>query len=140
MAGEYFNYIDGKWQAGRAGRTFGDLNPANKTDVIGVFPRSDASDVEVAVKAAQGHYPRWRKVPAPRRAEIMFRAAEIMVHRKDELARLMTREMGKVLKEASGDVQEAIDMTYYIAGEGRRLFGQTTPSELPDKFAVPREL
>ena len=136
MAGEYFNYIDGKWQAGRAGRTFVDLNPANKSDVIGVFPRSDASDVEAAVKAAQGHYPRWRKVPAPRRAEIMFRAAEIMVQRKDELARLMTREMGKVLKEASGDVQEAIDMTYYIAGEGRRLFGQTTPSELPEKFAM----
>jgi alpha-ketoglutaric semialdehyde dehydrogenase len=136
MADEYFNYIDGKWQASRAGRTFADLNPANKTDVIGVFPRSNASDVDAAVKAAQGHYPRWRKVPAPRRAEIMFRAAEILVKRKDELARLMTREMGKVLKEASGDVQEAIDMTYYIAGEGRRLFGQTTPSELPDKFAM----
>jgi alpha-ketoglutaric semialdehyde dehydrogenase len=136
MAHEYFNYIDGKWQASRVGHTFEDLNPANKMDVIGVFPRSDASDVDAAVKAAQGHYPRWRKVPAPRRAEIMFRAAEIMVQRKDELARLMTREMGKVLNEASGDVQEAIDMTYYIAGEGRRLFGQTSPSELPDKFAM----
>jgi alpha-ketoglutaric semialdehyde dehydrogenase len=136
MADEYFNYIDGKWQASRAGRTFADVNPANKTDVIGIFPRSDASDVDAAVKAARGHYPRWRKVPAPRRAEIMFRAAEMMAQRKDELARLMTREMGKVLKEANGDVQEAIDMTYYIAGEGRRLFGQTTPSELPDKFAM----
>jgi aldehyde dehydrogenase (NAD+) len=136
MAHEYLNYIDGKWQASRTGHTFEDLNPANKIDIIGVFPRSDASDVDAAVKAARGHYPRWRKVPAPRRAEIMFRAAEIMVQRKDELARLMTREMGKVLKEASGDVQEAIDMTYYIAGEGRRLFGQTTPSELPDKFAM----
>lgn len=136
MTQEYFNYINGKWQASRAGRTFEDLNPANKTDIIGRFPRSDASDVDAAVQAARVHYPRWHKVPAPRRAEIMFRAAEIMVRRKDELARSMTREMGKVLQEASGDVQEAIDMTYYIAGEGRRLFGQTTPSELPDKFAM----
>lgn len=136
MTQEYFNYINGKWQASRAGRTFEDLNPANKTDIIGRFPRSDASDVDAAVQAARVHYHRWHKVPAPRRAEIMFRAAEIMVRRKDELARSMTREMGKVLQEASGDVQEAIDMTYYIAGEGRRLFGQTTPSELPDKFAM----
>ena len=136
MPQESFNYINGKWQASRAGHTFEDLNPANRTDIIGRFPRSDASDVDAAVQAARRHYPQWRKVPAPRRAEIMFRAAEIMVQRKDELARLMTREMGKVLQEASGDVQEAIDMTYYIAGEGRRLFGQTTPSELPDKFAM----
>jgi aldehyde dehydrogenase (NAD+) len=136
MAHEYFNYIDGKWKASQAGHTFEDLNPANKTEVIGVFPRSNAQDVDAAVQAARAHYPQWRKVPAPRRAEIMFRAAELMVRRKEELARLMTREMGKVLKEASGDVQEAIDMTYYIAGEGRRLFGQTTPAELPDKFAM----
>lgn len=136
MAHEYFNYIDGKWKASHSGHTLEDLNPANKTDVIGLFPRSGARDIDEAVKAARAHYPKWCKVPAPRRAEIMFRAAERMVQRKDELARLMTREMGKVLKEASGDVQEAIDMTYYIAGEGRRLFGQTTPSELPDKFAM----
>jgi alpha-ketoglutaric semialdehyde dehydrogenase len=136
MAHAYFNYIDGKWKASHSGHTFEDLNPANTTDVIGLFPRSDARDIDEAVKAARAHYPKWRKVPAPRRAEIMFRAAERMVQRKDELARLMTREMGKVLKEASGDVQEAIDMTYYIAGEGRRLFGQTTPSELAEKFAM----
>ncbi len=136
MAQEHFNYINGKWMASSSGRTFEDLNPANKTDVLGVFPRSDARDVDEAVKAARAHFPKWRKVPAPRRADIMFRAAELLVKRKDELARLMTREMGKVLKEASGDVQEAIDMTYYISGEGRRLFGQTTPSELPDKFAM----
>ena len=78
----------------------------------------------------------WRLLPAPKRAEILFRAAEELVRRKEDLARDMTREMGKVLAEARGDVQEAIDMTYYIAGEGRRLFGQTTPSELPDKFAM----
>jgi aldehyde dehydrogenase (NAD+) len=136
MAHQYANYIDGKWRASNSERTFDDINPARKTELIGLFPRSDASDIEAAVKAARAHYPSWRKVPAPRRAEIMFRAAELMVKRQDELARTMTREMGKVLKEASGDVQEAIDMTYYIAGEGRRLFGQTTPSELPDKFAM----
>ncbi len=136
MTHEYFNYIDSKWKAAHSGRAFEDLNPANRTEILGTFPRSDASDVDAAVKAARAHYPRWRRVPPPRRAEIMFRAAEIMMRRKDELARLMTREMGKVLQEASGDVQEAIDMTYYIAGEGRRLFGQTTPSELQDKFAM----
>jgi aldehyde dehydrogenase (NAD+) len=136
MGQEHFNYIEGKWKASNSGRTFENLNPANKTDIIGLFPRSDATDIDEAVKAARWHFPKWRRVPAPRRAEIMFRAAELMIKRKDELARLMTREMGKVLKEASGDVQEAIDMTYYIAGEGRRLFGQTTPSELPDKFAM----
>jgi aldehyde dehydrogenase (NAD+) len=136
MAQEHRNYIDGKWQPSHSGRTLEDINPANKTDVIGLFPRSDARDVDAAVKAARAHFPRWRKVPAPRRAEILFRAAELMVRRKEELAREMTREMGKVLKEALGDVQEAIDMTYYIAGEGRRLLGSTTPSELPDKFAM----
>ena len=136
MGQEHCNYIDGKWKPSNSGRTFENLNPANKTDIIGLFPRSDATDIDGAVKAARLHFPKWRRVPAPRRAEIMFRAAELMVKRKDELARLMTREMGKALKEASGDVQEAIDMTYYIAGEGRRLFGQTTPSELPDKFAM----
>ena len=136
MAHEHFNYIDGQWKASLSGRTFEDLNPANRTDVLGHIPRSDARDVDEAVKAARAHFPKWRQVPAPRRAEIMFRAAELMVKRKEELARLMTCEMGKVLKEAGGDVQEAIDMTYYIAGEGRRLFGQTTPAELPDKFAM----
>ncbi|MBI3325359.1 MAG: aldehyde dehydrogenase family protein [Nitrospinae bacterium] len=136
MAHEHFNYIDGKWKASISGRTFEDLNPANRTDVLGLFPRSDAGDVDEGVRAAWTHFPKWRQVPAPRRAEIMFRAAELLVKRKEELARLMTREMGKVLKEASGDVQEAIDMTYYVAGEGRRLFGQTTPAELPDKFAM----
>jgi acyl-CoA reductase-like NAD-dependent aldehyde dehydrogenase len=136
MTHELLNFIDGQWKASNSGRTFEDINPANVADVLGRFPRSDAHDVDAAVKAARASYPQWRRVPAPRRAEIMFRAAEIMVQRKEELARLMTREMGKVLPEARGDVQEAIDMTYYIAGEGRRLFGHTTPSELPDKFAM----
>lgn len=136
MADRFQNFINGKWVDAANGTTFDDSNPANKTDVLGSFPRSDHRDVDRAVEAAKTHFLTWRRVPAPRRAEILFRAAEIMVRRKEELARLMTREMGKVLKESQGDVQEAIDMLYYIAGEGRRLWGETTPSELPDKFAM----
>src|SRR6266699_1457087 len=93
-------------------------------------------EVNQAVDAAKEAYKKWRLVPAPKRGEILFRAAELLVERKEEYAKDMTREMGKVLAEARGDVQEAIDMTYYMAGEGRRLFGQTTPSELPNKFAM----
>src|SRR5574337_859792 len=136
MAERLQNFINGKWVDAVNGTSFDDLNPANKTDVLGTFPRSDHRDVDRAVEAAKAHFPAWRRVPAPRRAEILFRAAEILVRRKEELAQLMTREMGKVLKESRGDVQEAIDMLYYIAGEGRRLWGETTPSELPDKFAM----
>jgi acyl-CoA reductase-like NAD-dependent aldehyde dehydrogenase len=102
--------------------------------VIGVFPRSGAEDVDRAVEAAKSAYEDWRLVPAPRRGEILFRFGQLLAEHKDELALLMSREMGKVLPEAAGDVQEAIDMSYYMGGEGRRLFGQTTPSELPDKF------
>src|SRR5574337_328068 len=136
MAERLQNFINGKWVDAVNGTSFEDINPANKTDVLGTFPRSDHRDVDRAVEAAKAHFPAWRRVPAPRRAEILFRAAEILVRRKEELAQLMTREMGKVLKESRGDVQEAIDMLYYIAGEGRRLWGETTPSELPDKFAM----
>jgi len=120
MAERFQNFIDAKWVDAANGTTFDDINPANKTDVLGTFPRSDHRDVDRAVEAAKAHFPKWRRVPAPRRAEILFRAAEILVRRKEELAQLMTREMGKVLKESGGDVQEAIDMLYYIAGEGRR--------------------
>jgi len=101
-----------------------------------MFPASNQEDVALAVEAARGAYDKWRLTPAPRRAEILFRAAEILVDRKEDFARDMTREMGKVLDETRGDVQEAIDMTYLMAGEGRRQFGQTTPSELPNKFAM----
>ncbi|MFN3477156.1 MAG: aldehyde dehydrogenase family protein, partial [Candidatus Methylomirabilales bacterium] len=136
MAEVYKNYIDGKWVDAVSGQTFPSINPANKTEVLGLFPRSDHRDVDRAVEAAKANFDRWRRVPAPRRAEIFFRVAEILVKRKEELAQLMTKEMGKVLAESRGDVQEAIDMTYYIAGEGRRLLGETTPSELPDKFCM----
>ena len=136
MAERFKNFVDGKWVESANGTTFDDLNPANKTDVLGSFPRSDHRDVDGAVESAKANVSAWRRVPAPRRAEIFFRTAEMLVRRKDELAALITREMGKALKESLGEVQEAIDMVYYIAGEGRRLWGETTPSELPDKFAM----
>src|SRR5438034_1155741 len=127
------NYIDGEWVDAASGETFESTSPANG-DTIGVFPRSSAADVERAVAAAKHAYEDWRLVPAPRRGEILFRFAHLLSEQKEDLAQLMTREMGKVLAEARGDVQEAIDMAYYMGGEGRRLFGQTTPSELRDKF------
>ncbi|HSB71380.1 MAG TPA: aldehyde dehydrogenase family protein [Candidatus Methylomirabilis sp.] len=136
MAERFKNLIDGKWVDSANGSTFEDLNPANKTDVLGSFPRSDHRDVDRAVEAAKAHVPTWRQVPAPRRAEFLFRTAELLAQRKDELAGLMTREMGKVLKESLEEVQESIDTVYYIAGEGRRLWGETTPSELPGTFAM----
>jgi aldehyde dehydrogenase (NAD+) len=132
----YKNYIHGEWQEARGGKTLENRNPANTDDLIGFFAASSEEDINLAVDSAAEAYKSWRLVPAPRRAEILFRAAEILVRRKDEFARDMTREMGKVLTETRGDVQEAIDMTYYMAGEGRRQFGQTTPSELPNKFAM----
>lgn len=136
MAQAFKNFVGGKWVGAASGKTFEDRNPADRNDVIGTFPRSEAADVARAVESAKASFETWRKVPAPRRGEILFRAAEIMVKRKEELARLMVREMGKVVKEARGDVQEGIDMTYYMAGEGRRQFGQQVPAELPNKFAV----
>src|SRR3954470_21758843 len=132
----YPNYIGGEWVASQSGEWFENTNPADTREVIGRFPTSDASDVERAVAAARDAADRWRNLPAPRRAEILFRLGEILIRNKDRFAREMTREMGKVLKETGGDVQEAIDCTYYTAGEGRRLHGFTTPAEMPDKFAM----
>ena len=117
------NFIDGEWVAPSGNRTHLNHNPANTDELIGEFPLSSQSDVDAAVSAARQAYNSWRLVPAPKRAEILFRTAEILVKRKEEFSRDMTREMGKVLPETRGDVQEAIDMTYYMAGEGRRLFG-----------------
>jgi alpha-ketoglutaric semialdehyde dehydrogenase len=130
------NLIGGDYCAGAAGRTFESRNPAHKDDVVGVFPRSDARDVDAAVKVARSAFDGWRRTPWPARAAIILRAAELLEERKEELARLMTREMGKVLTEARGDVQEAIDMGKFIAGEGRRAFGETVPSELREKWAM----
>src|SRR5207302_4745732 len=126
----------GEWAESSSGLAFEDRNPAHTRELIGLFPRSTAEDVDAAVRAAAEAFESWRLLPAPRRAEILYRTAETLVKRKEDLARDMTREMGKPLSETRGDVQEAIDMTYYMAGEGRRLFGQTVPSELPNKFAM----
>src|SRR5438309_2754824 len=127
------NFIGGEWVDAAAGETFESLSPATG-EPVGTFPKSGADDVDRAVAAAKEAYTSWRLVPAPKRGEIVFRFAALVAEHKQELAELMTREMGKVMAEAGGDVQEAIDMSYYMAGEGRRLFGHTTPSELPDKF------
>jgi acyl-CoA reductase-like NAD-dependent aldehyde dehydrogenase len=130
------NYIDGQWAACASGAAFENRNPADAVDLIGIFQESGQSDAERAVVAAEQAYGAWRLVPAPRRAEMLFTAARLLEERKEAFARDMTREMGKVLEETRGDVQEAIDMTRFIAGEGRRQYGQTVPSELRDKFAM----
>src|SRR5437773_5083612 len=130
------NFINGEWLESRSGKAYENHNPANTDELIGMFVSSAEEDVSAAVDAAREAYKTWRLVPAPKRAEILFRAAELLVQRKEEFSKDMTREMGKVLAEGRGDVQDAIDMTYYMAGEGSRLFGQTTPSELPNKFAM----
>jgi acyl-CoA reductase-like NAD-dependent aldehyde dehydrogenase len=130
------NFIGGEWVESATGATFENINPADTSDRIGVFQRSNAADVAKAVEAARSAYMQWRKTPPPKRAEILFNAGRLLIKRKESLARDMTREMGKPLEEARGDVQEAIDMTFYMAGEGRRLFGQTTTSELPSKFCM----
>ena len=130
------NFIDGEWVETSTGETFENRNPADTRDVVGIFQKSAKADVDAAVDAASRAYKKWRLVPAPRRAEIIYQAAEILFERKEDYSRDMTREMGKVLKETRGDVQEAVDTAYYMAGEGRRMFGPTTPSELPNKFAM----
>ena len=136
MAELYKNFINGKWVEAKSGKTFENRNPADRRDLIGLFPASGPEDVEEAVSAARKAFGEWRLAPAPKRGEILYRVGELLRQRKEEIARAMTREMGKVLKETRGDVQEGIDTAYYTAGEGRRLFGETTPSELPDKFAM----
>jgi acyl-CoA reductase-like NAD-dependent aldehyde dehydrogenase len=129
------NYIAGEWRDAASGETFESTSPANG-EAIGTFPLSGEQDVNAAVESATSAFEEWRLVPAPKRGEILFRFGELLKGEKEELAQLMAREMGKVLAEARGDVQEAIDMAYYMGGEGRRLFGQTTPSELRDKFQM----
>ncbi len=132
----YLNFIDGQWVPSASGELFENRSPANIDDVIGRFQKSHAEDVVRAVEAAEAAFHEWRLVPAPRRAEILYRAAQIFTERKDKYAHDMTREMGKVLGETGGDVQEAIDMSQLMAGEGRRMYGQTVPSELRNKFAM----
>jgi aldehyde dehydrogenase (NAD+) len=128
------NYINGKWVESHSGKTFENVNPANTGEVLGLFQKSDAADVKDAVDAASEAYKAWRLVPAPKRGEILYKVANRLLANKEKYAEDMTREMGKIIAETRGDVQEAIDMTFYMAGEGRRLFGMTTPSELQNKF------
>jgi acyl-CoA reductase-like NAD-dependent aldehyde dehydrogenase len=131
---KYQNFINEKWCDAKSGKTFEDRNPANRDEVVGTFPKSGVEDVEEAVKAARKAFDAWRLTPAPRRGDILKKVGDIMVQKREEIAKLMTREMGKVLLETRGDVQEGIDTAYYAASEGRRLFGATVPSELPNKF------
>ncbi|MBI1822449.1 MAG: aldehyde dehydrogenase family protein [Nitrospirae bacterium] len=135
MKNQYLNYINGKWIKGKSGKTFDSINPADNDEIIGTLPASSADDVDEAAKAAKAAFQSWRLIPPPKRGEILFRAAELLQKNKQRLGELVCREMGKVLPEALGDVQEAIDMAYFMGGEGRRLSGETVPSELPDKDA-----
>ncbi len=132
---EYKLFINGEWVESSDGETFDDINPAT-LELIGKIHKASDEDVKNAVDSAEDAFDSWSSTPAPQRAKILFRAARMLEERKEELSCLLTTEMGKVLKEARGDVQEAIDIAYYAAGEGRRLLGETTPSELPDKFAM----
>ncbi|PLX83358.1 MAG: aldehyde dehydrogenase [Desulfuromonas sp.] len=133
MAPKLKNFIGGKWVPPSTGKYGDSRSPTDVRDCLAQYPLSGVADVDSAVAAAREAYPSWRRTPAPRRGEILFRAADLLLRRKEELGRLVTREMGKVLSEGLGDIQEAADLAYYMAGEGRRLAGETVPSELLDK-------
>ena len=132
----YKNYIGGEWRESISGQTFLDTNPARPGDVIGRFQQSTPADLDAAIRAAEAAFPAWRALPAPERGEILFRAARLLEQQLEDLAQLLTREMGKVLPEARGDVQTAISVANYVAGEGRRAEGETVPSALPDKMCL----
>src|SRR5881275_63055 len=136
MADNFKNFIAGEWVAPTTGAYFENRNPADWNEVIGCFPRSGPDDVARAVAAAQRGFAQWSKTPAPIRGDVLHRVGDLLVQRKDEIARAMTREMGKVTAETRGDVQEGIDTAYYAHTEGRRLFGRTVPSELRNKWAM----
>ncbi len=135
MVRSYGHYVNGEWGPSESGQWFETKNPTTG-EVLARFPLGTRGDVQRAIDAAEAAFPAWRRTPPPRRGEILLRAAQIMRERKEELGRLVTREMGKVIAEGKGDVQEAIDFLEYIAGEGRRLLGETTTSELPNKFCM----
>ncbi|GAB5489860.1 MAG: aldehyde dehydrogenase family protein [Phototrophicaceae bacterium] len=135
MASLVKNLINGVWVEAQSNKTFETINPATE-EVVATVALGNKDDVDAAVAAAKEAYHKWRLTPAPRRGEILFRVAEILKERKEELAELMTKEMGKIVAETAGDVQEAIDMAYYMGGEGRRLMGYTAPVEMPNKFGM----
>jgi len=132
----YRNFIGGEWRNSQSGETFVSTNPAHTSEVIGRYQKSTAADIEDAIDVAVKAQPGWATTPAPERGEILLRAALLLDEEKEELATLMTREMGKLLKETRGDVQTAIDVAKYVAGEGRRAEGETVPSALPNKFCM----
>lgn len=132
----YQNYINGRWVDSVTGQTYENRNPADNRELIGLFQKSNEKDVETAISAAEEAYKSWRLVPAPERGELIFKAAQMLMDRKEAISRDMTREMGKIIKETRGDTQEAIDMGFYMAGEGRRMFGETCPSEMRNKFQM----
>ena len=136
MPETFKNFIGGQWVAPATGAYFENRNPADRDDIIGCFPRSGPDDVARAVASAQRGFAHWSKTPAPVRGEVLHRVGDLLVERKDTIARAMTREMGKVLAETRGDVQEGIDTAHYAHTEGRRLFGRTVPSELRNKWAM----
>jgi aldehyde dehydrogenase (NAD+) len=136
MPAQFLNFIAGQWVAPAAGEYFDNVNPADTSDVIGRFPLSSADDVHRAVASARKGFEIWRRTPAPLRGDVLRRVGDLLVARKEEIANLMTREMGKPLAETRGDVQEGIDTAYYASVEGRRLFGHTVPSELRNKWAM----
>lgn len=136
MAERFRNYIGGHWVEPAGGQYFENRNPADPRDLIGMWPRSGSEDLDQAVASARRGLEAWRSSPAPVRGDVIRRAGDLLTERKEEVARAMTREMGKVLTETRGDVQEGIDTAYYAASEGRRLFGHTVPSELRDKWAM----
>ncbi|HEY8439009.1 MAG TPA: aldehyde dehydrogenase family protein [Candidatus Limnocylindrales bacterium] len=130
------HFIAGEWVDSSSGRTFESHNPADRRDIVGRFQQGTAADVAMAIRAAASAGDLWRRTPAPKRGEILYRFGALLAQHKERVARAMTREMGKVLAEARGDVQEGIDIAFLMAGEGRRMFGDTVPSELPDKWAM----
>lgn len=136
MSKTFLNFIGGQWVAPTTDRYFENRNPADQNDLIGQFPASDAADVNAAVESARRGFETWKRTPAPARGDVLRRVGDLMASRKEEIANLMTREMGKPLAETRGDVQEGIDTAYYAATEGRRLFGHTVPSELANKWAM----
>jgi aldehyde dehydrogenase (NAD+) len=132
----YRNFINGEWVSSTSGKLFENRNPSDSSEIVGLFQDGTAEDAQQAVDAAREAFKKWRLTPAPKRAEYIYKVGEILLRRKEEYAREMTREMGKILKETRGDVQEGIDIAYYTAGEGRRMFGKTVPSELQNKYAM----
>src|SRR6266487_1877148 len=130
---EFQNYINGKWAEGRS--KFQTINPANE-ELLAEIAQAETADVDAAVTAATEAFKSWRLMPAPLRGELLFKIGDILKQKKEELARLLTQDMGKVIAEARGDIQEAIDMAFYMGGEGRRLFGYTAPVEMPNKFGM----